>query len=193
MSHYFVDDPNLEDDFRDFPYFYRELAFQFTSNSGVFSPGHVDVGTDLLIKSLPPLQGSLLDLACGYGPIGIVLGKAYDLSVTMADVNPRALCCAEINCKSNEVKATILSSDCFENIPDKFDAITLNPPIHAGKDVVYRMFEETPTHLNPGGAFYTVLLEKHGAKSARRKLEELFGNCEALYHKKGAYVFCCKN
>jgi len=86
-----------------------------------------------------------------------------------------------------------LTSDCFENISDKFDTITLNPPIHAGKDVVFRMFEEAAAHLNPGGAFYAVMLEKHGAKSARRKLVEVFLACEALYHKKGAYVFCCRN
>lgn len=198
MSHYFMDDPGLPDDYREFSYYYRDLAFTFTSNSGVFSPGHVDPGTDLLLRYIPSLQkrgtqGTLLDIACGYGVIGIVLSKAWGLSVTMADINPRALHCAEINCKSNDVKANILPSDCFESIPDKFDTITLNPPIHAGKEVVYRMFAEAPAHLNPGGAFYAVMLEKHGAKSAMRRLEEIFTVCEILFHKKGAYVFCCRN
>jgi len=193
MSHYFIDDANLANDWRTFPYYYQDHAFMFTSNSGVFSPGHVDTGTDLLIRHVPHPQGSLLDLACGYGVIGIVLGKAYSLSVTMADVSPRALRCAEINCKANDVKANILTSDCFEKISDKFDAITLNPPIHAGKNVVYRMMEEASAHLNPCGALYVVMLEKHGAKSALRRLEEVFGACEVLYHKKGAYVFCCRN
>ena len=193
MSHYFVDDPGLPDDFREFTYYYRDLPFLFTSNSGVFSPGHVDPGTDLLIRNVPPMEGSLLDLACGYGVVGVVFGKAYGLSVTMADINSRALRCAEINCKNNDVKANILTSDCFENISDKFNTITLNPPIHAGKEVVYRMFEEAPAHLNPGGALYAVMLEKHGAKSAIRKLEEIFAACEMLYHKKGAVIFCCRN
>ena len=193
MAHYFIEDPNLPDDFRSFHYYYRSLPFMFTSNSGVFSPGHVDPETDLLLQTVPALSGSLLDLACGYGPIGVVLGKVYALSVTMADVNPRALQCAKINCEANDVKANILSSDCFANIPDKFDTVTLNPPIHAGKAVVYRMFEGAAEHLTPGGAFYTVMLEKHGANSARRKLEEVFGACQALYHKRGEVVFCCRN
>ena len=191
MSHYFIDDPNLPDDFRSFAYFFAGHKFTFTSNSGVFSPGHVDPESDLLIRTVPPLAGSLLDLGCGYGAIGIALCKAYDLSLTLADVNPRALFCAEINCRENGVKANILTSDCFSQINDKFDAITLNPPIHAGKDVIYAMFEQAARHLNEGGALYVVMLEKHGAKSAAKQLAEVFGVCDILHKRKGEFVFRC--
>ena len=189
MSHYFINDETLADDFRGFRYYFAGHCLALTSNSGVFSPGHVDPESDLLIRTVPPLRGSLLDLGCGYGVIGIALCKAYGLSLTLADVNPRALRCAEINCRDNGVKAEILSSDCFENIPGAFDAITLNPPIHAGKEIMYRMFEEAIEHLSPGGALYVVMLEKHGAKSAAQKLVELAGQCDILYKKKGEYVF----
>jgi 16S rRNA (guanine1207-N2)-methyltransferase len=194
MSHYFIDDHNLEDDFRRFRYFFAGHSFVFTSNSGLFSPGHVDAESDLLIRNIPPLQGSLLDLGCGYGAVGIALGRAYGLRLTLADVNPRALQCAEINCRDNAVQAEILLSDCFANIPGSFDSIALNPPIHAGKAVVYAMFEQSIEHLNARGAFYIVMLEKHGAKSAMKKLAEIYGagNCEILYKKKGEYIFCCK-
>jgi len=189
MSHYFTDDPNLTDDLRTFPYYFNGHAFRFTSNSGVFSPGHVDPESDLLIRTVPPLQGSLLDLGCGYGVIGITLCKAYYLSLTLSDVNPRSLKLAEINCEQNDVKAKALSSDCFKSIPGKFDTITLNPPIHAGKTVVYTMFEQSVEHLKEGGAFYVVMLEKHGAASAMKKLTEIYGNCTLLYKKKGECVF----
>ena len=192
QAHYFIEDKSLPDDYRMFPYYYKELAFRFTSNSGIFSHGHVDEATDILIKNMPPLRGSLLDLGCGYGVIGIVLCKAYNLTLTLADINPRALRCAEINCGQNGVKANILTSDGFENIPGKFDAIALNPPIHAGKDLVYTMLEGAGAHLHPGGALYAVMLEKHGARSAARKLGEWYGGCAVLYKKKGIYVMQCQ-
>ena len=188
QSHYFTDDPNLVDDPRTFTYYYKEHALRLTSNSGVFSHGHVDEATDLLLKNIPPLQGSLLDLGCGCGVIGIALGKAYDLQVTLTDVNPRALACAERNCRENGVQAEIVRSDCFEGIKGRFDAITLNPPIHAGKEVVYRMFTGAAEHLQPGGGFYVVMLDKHGAGSAAARLAGIFGACETLYKKKGLRV-----
>ncbi|MDR2647298.1 MAG: methyltransferase [Oscillospiraceae bacterium] len=189
MTHYFLDDPTLADDYRDFMYYYGETSFVFTSNSGVFSHGGVDEATNLLIKNIPPLRGSLLDLGCGYGAIGIVLAKMFALTLTQSDVNPRALRLAEKNCAQNNVAATVLLSDCFANIGGKFDAITLNPPIHAGKSVVYALFEGAKAHLNAGGRFYVVMLEKHGAKTAAKKLTELFGNCGILCRKKGVFVF----
>jgi len=191
MRHYFIDDPNLPDDFRTFQYYFMGHSFTFTSNSGVFSHGHVDPLSDLLIRTVPPLTGSLLDLGCGYGAIGIALCKAYSLSLTLADINPRALYCAEINCRDNAVKCETITSDGFDGIPDKFETITLNPPIHAGKDVVWRMFEQSIHHLYEGGRFCVVMLEKHGAKSAMKKLAEVYGHYEVLYKKKGEYIFCC--
>ena len=194
MSHYFKDDPTLPNDYKTFDYYLGDKKFTFTSNSGVFSPGHVDPATDLLLRNMPPLQGSLLDLGCGYGVICIVLAGLYGLEVTMADVNPRALACAERNCAINNVNARIIESDGFAQIPGMFESITLNPPIHAGKEVVYAMFEQAAKHLAPGGAFYAVMLDKHGAASAKRRLEEIFGACETLYRKKGYSVWkCCKS
>ena len=193
QSHYFTDSPNLPDDPRAFTYYYKDQALRLQSNSGVFSHGHVDEATDLLLKNIPPLQegGSLLDLGCGYGAIGVALGKAYGLQVTMADVNPRTLACAEINCRENGVEAEIVQSDCFEGITGAFDTITLNPPIHAGKEIVYRMFEGAAKHLIPGGGFYIVMLDKHGAGSAADHLRGIFGACESLYRKKGLQVLRC--
>ena len=193
QSHYFTDDPSLPDDPRTFTYYFKDHALRLQSNSGVFSHGHVDGATDLLLKNISELQqgSSLLDLGCGCGVIGVALGKAYDLQVTMADVNPRALACAQINCRENNVQAEIVLSDCFENITGSFDTITLNPPIHAGKEITYRMFEDAVKHLKPGGSFFAVMLDKHGAGSAQAHLRGIFSACETLYRKKGLRVFKC--
>ena len=194
QSHYFTDDPNLPDDPRTFNYYYKDYALRLTTNSGVFSHGHVDEATDLLLKNMPPLRegGTLLDLGCGCGVIGIALAKAYELRVTLADVNPRALVCARVNCRENGVAAELVQGDGFGDIPGLFDTIALNPPIHAGKEVVYSLFEGAAEHLKPGGGFYVVMLDKHGAGGAAARLGEIFGTCGALYKKKGRRVLFCE-
>ena len=86
--------------------------------------------------------------------------RCMGLEVTMADSNGRALRCAQQNCEANQVKAQIIQSDCFQNISQSFDTIALNPPIHAGKAVMYAMYEGAYAHLNAGGRFYVVIPKK---------------------------------
>lgn len=119
------------------------------------------------------------------------MGKVYGLEVTMADSNGRALRCAQQNCEANQVKAQIIQSDCFQNISQSFDTIALNPPIHAGKAVMYAMYEGAYAHLNAGGRFYVVIQKKHGAESTVKKLTEIFHHCDTLYKKKGYYILAC--
>ena len=192
MGHYFIFDASLPPNFQSFTYCFKNLEYSFTANSGIFSPDHVDPASDLLIHRVPQLSGSLLDLGCGYGPIGIVLGKAYGLSVTFADINSRALECAEINCNKNGIPPNIIQSDAFDSINGCFDTITLNPPIHAGKQLIFKMYEESHSHLNPGGALYIVIQEKHGAKSSIKKLCQVYGRCDITYKRKGYYILQCR-
>ncbi|MDR2526182.1 MAG: methyltransferase [Oscillospiraceae bacterium] len=192
MRHYFMDDPTLPDDFREFFYYFAGQKIQLISNSGVFSPGHVDPATDLLLRLLPPVTGRLLDLGCGYGAIGVALAKAYGLQAPVfADVNARAIACARRNCAANGIEGLFALSDGFAEIPGQFDCITLNPPIHAGKAVVYALFAGAAERLASGGRFYIVMLEKHGAESARARLGELFQTVETLHKKKGYWVGVC--
>lgn len=194
MSHYFIEDTSLEPDIEEFTYYYKDIEFRFITDAGVFSKGRVDAATDLLLHilhSVPPLKGSMLDMGCGYGCIGIILSKTFDLKVTQVDINPTAVKLAEINCRLNGVSSDIRLSDCYSNVPERFDTILINPPIHAGKDITYRMYEEAPVHLNRGGKLYVVTLKKHGAESTINKLTDVFGSCDVVYKKKGYYVLCC--
>jgi 16S rRNA (guanine1207-N2)-methyltransferase len=191
MSHYFIEDKSLEHDIKKIEYDFAGNRFKFTTDTGVFSRNRVDYATDILIMTIPPLTGSLLDMGCGYGCIGIVLAKTYALQLTQADVNQLALDLTKKNCEDNGVESVIVKSNCFENVSGLFDTIVINPPIHAGKAVTYKMYEDSLLHLNTGGRLYIVTLKKHGAESTYVKLKNTFGNCETLYKKKGYYVFCC--
>ena len=203
MPHYFTNDDSQNrnvQNLKHIKYNFRGHNFKFTTHGGVFSKDHVDYATDILLNSIPvnsipaaTTDNTLLDMGCGYGCIGIVLAKTYGLKLTQADINKAALELTKHNCKINEINSIIIESDCFDNINEKFNLITINPPIHAGKTVTYKMYESAAYHLKPDGKLYVVTLKKHGAESTLTKLQEIFGvsNCTVIYKKKGFYVFEC--
>ncbi len=193
MNQYFNHNENLKPDQRTIHYSFKGNSFTFKTDSGVFSKDHVDHATDILLNTIPELRGTLLDLGCGYGCIGIVLGKAYSLELTQSDVNPHAIELTSTNCQQNDVTSEIIQSNCYDNIDGKFDTIVINPPIHAGKAITYKMYEDSIHHLNHGGNLYIVTFKKHGAESTLTKLSSIFSKCDTLYKKKGIYVFCCEN
>ena len=70
----------------------------------------------------------------------------------------------------------------------KFDVIISNPPIRAGKKVVFEILKKAKEHLNENGELWVVIRKSHGADSAKKKLEEVYGNCEIVKRDKGFYV-----
>jgi 16S rRNA (guanine1207-N2)-methyltransferase len=191
MSHYFIEDNSLKRSVKKIVYHFMDNEFVFTTDSGLFSKDRVDPASDILLRTVPPLSGALLDMGCGYGCIGIVLAKTYSLQLTQADINQSAVALTESNCAGNAVNSVVVKSNCFDSISGFFDTIVINPPIHAGKAITYKMYEDSVLHLNNGGRLYVVTLKKHGAESTHAKLADTFGNCETIYKKKGYYVLCC--
>ena len=169
--------------------------FKFITDNGVFSKNHVDIATSFMIKTIfEEVKGEVLDVGCGYGVIGITMAKNPNVkSVTMLDVNRRALELAKRNSEKNKVieKIKIIESDGFEKIDSKYDTIITNPPIRAGKSVIYKMYEDAKEHLKDGGILYLVINKKHGAPSTITFLNTLFGNCEVLDKKTGFNVIKC--
>lgn len=110
----------------------------------------------------------------------------------LSDVNTRALDLAKGNLIKHDVKKyRLIKSDSFENIDEKFDVIMSNPPIRAGKQVIFNIYENAFNHLNENGSFYCVIQTKHGAKSTEKKLKEVFGNCEQLAIYSGYRIYKC--
>jgi 16S rRNA (guanine1207-N2)-methyltransferase len=198
MNHYFTDnktpDPKTE---KHFTLHFRSASADFVTNEGMFSHGEADPNSVILMRtiSMPLMSGrpSLLDLGCGYGLIGVMMAKGYGYELTMSDVNGSALYYAEKNAAANGVTARIIKSDGFEHFSkdDRYDVITLNPPIHAGKDVCFALYEGAAEHLTPGGRFTAVFMDKHGGKTHRKKLGEIFRVVEDIYKKDGVTVVLC--
>ncbi|MCL1845370.1 MAG: methyltransferase [Defluviitaleaceae bacterium] len=194
MKQYFSENPEILTREREISINIYGADLRFLTNNGLFSCDKIDENSLALVENMPEITGDLLDLGCGYGFIGIALAKreptsaASNFTLTMSDINRIALAYAEKNAALNNVAAKFIHSDSFEKIPDAFDCITLNPPIHAGKEAVYRMYEESAAHLRPGGSFFIVIQKKHGAESSVKKLAEIFSRVEILHKRKGCHV-----
>ncbi|WP_283678048.1 class I SAM-dependent methyltransferase [Lentilactobacillus sp. Marseille-Q4993] len=166
---------------------------KFTSDNGVFSKKTVDYGTRVLLGNIDFEKmpaGKILDLGCGYGPIGLAIAKKFpSRTVEMVDVNELALALAEQNAANNKIEnVQIYASDAYQNVEGQFAAIITNPPVRAGKKVVDTMISESIDHLLPNGTLSVVLQKKQGAPSAKKLMTEVFGNCEILKRDKGYYI-----
>ncbi|NEW62723.1 methyltransferase [Granulicatella sp. zg-ZJ] len=167
------------------------------TDHGVFSKTGLDFGSRTLLETIKqdmilPKNPAILDVGCGYGPIGLTLAKAYsDAFVTMVDINERAVHLTEKNIHENKVNhAKVLQSNVYEAITEQFDMIVSNPPIRAGKKVVHHILEESISYLKPNGYIVIVIQKKQGAPSAQKKMEDVFGNVTLLNRDKGYWILC---
>ena len=161
MEHYYTNNPTSKSEERMIEYKINEKIIKFISDNGVFSKGHVDIATNFMLN---------------------VLIKE----------NERALSLARKNIKLNNLdNIKIVESDGFEKILEDYDVIVTNPPIRAGKAVIYKMYEDAYNHLKPNGVLYLVINKKHGAPSTKDHLTQIFGNCEVLDKKTGFNVMKC--
>ncbi|WP_066058601.1 class I SAM-dependent methyltransferase [Robertmurraya korlensis] len=196
-EHYFSREQRVESNRKTWSFTLRNNNLSFITDNGVFSKSEVDFGSRLLIEAFefPNHEGPILDVGCGYGPIGISLAKEQAArEIHMVDVNERAIELAKDNAALNKVSnVSIYESDRLTQVTrDGFAAILTNPPIRAGKQVVHDIFEQSFEHLAPNGELWVVIQKKQGAPSAVEKLNELFGSVETVGKKKGYFILKAK-
>ncbi len=197
MSHYFSkDNDNLKSNEKTVYAIIEKKRFAFITDIGVFSKFGLDFGTRLMIETIMGEKAKkVLDLGCGYGPVGVVLGDFWkDSEIIGLDINGRAVKLANKNAELNKVgNYRAIIGDGLKDIPDNFDLIITNPPIRAGKKVIYRFFEESVSHLAENGSFVFVMNKKQGALTAIRKCETIFSKTNVLATKSGYMIVRCEN
>ncbi len=192
-DHYFTSAPESAHEARSFRAVFAGRVLAFDTDAGVFSKQHVDPGSELLCRALPDtLSGDVLDMGCGWGAMTVMtLARFPHVRMTMADVNARALALAAANVEKNRMQAEAVLSDGFAQVEGLFDAVITNPPIRAGKAVIYKMFEDAKAHLKPGGALYLVIRKQQGAPSALRFLKSIYARAEVLAREGGYWIMRC--
>ena len=193
MGYYFDENPAIESNIREISFSLYGQNYTYFTDNGVFSKSKVDEGSYIFLKVLLPLHltGRILDLGCGYGPIGLTIAiNSKEARVDLADINSRALALASRSSERLNLnsRVTFLHSDIFEKIEGPYDSIVVNPPIRAGKIVTYRMYSESKQYLIDGGSLYVVIRRKQGAESALKYIETVFENVSVLHKEKGYWI-----
>ena len=194
MGHYFINDDNLKSEIKEFSINIYDNIFNFKTDNGVFSKGELDFGTRILIETVlkEDINGNILDLGCGYGPIGIIVNKVKKLNVDMVDVNKRAVHLTKLNIKDNKLSnINCFISDGFNDISKKYNVIISNPPIRVGKEKLYELIIDAKNYLLDDGKIYLVIRKEQGAKSFINDMNKYY-KIDILEKKKGFFVIRLK-
>lgn len=193
MGQYFDNDNSIKSNIVKHDIDILNKNFTFFTDNGVFSKNKLDYGTRFLLEVLTTenIGEKVLDVGCGYGPIGIYISKVFNSHVDMIDVNKRAVHLCQMNIKENNVNCNAFVSDCYEKVDDFYDTIITNPPIRAGKKIIYEIVMNACDHLIESGVLYIVIRKDQGAKSMISDLKKIY-NVEVLDKSKGFFVIKCK-
>ena len=151
--------------------------FTVETSGGIFSPDHVDAGTEALLRTVdsPAQSGNLLDIGCGWGPIALSLAlEAPEAQVYAVDVNERALELTRRNA------ARVGASNVHVSTPETvdpsltFDTIWSNPPIRVGKAELHGIMTTWIPRLNVDGQAWLVIAKHLGADSFEKWLRSEF-------------------
>lgn len=193
MSQYFDNDKNVKSERKLIKFNFNNKEFSIYSDNGVFSKDRLDYGSRVLLENIDidKLYGNVLDLGCGIGVVGIIVGSINkDICIDMVDINERAIDLARDNLILNKISANVFVSDIYSNINKRYDFIISNPPIRAGKDVIRKFLLGSYDYLEDDGSLYFVMRKEHGVKSMIRELDVKF-NTSIVNKDKGFYVVLC--
>ena len=192
-NHYFGERPSVASRPRKIWARLRGREWTFVTDRGVFGRDAVDAGTGLLIETMRIAPTDhVLDLGCGYGPVGLVAAVLASAGrAVLVDVNERAVHLAAQNAALNNVSnVEILLGDGSSPVAGRaFDVAVTNPPIRAGRATLLRLVREVWEILRPGGRFIFVVRTAQGAKTLAREVAAIFGTVSELAQKSGYRVY----
>lgn len=194
MSHYYDASPNVSSDEQ---LIERKIAthqMKFHTDNGVFSKASIDYGSEFLIEQFINQVNCdesthIVDVGCGYGPIGLTVKKHFNCQMTMVDINERSIQLAKKNAKLNNLRSSIniFQNDILSNIgKGEIDILLTNPPIRAGKEVVHSII--TQARQLDINEVWVVIQKKQGMSSMKKHIESLYSDVETIAKSKGYYI-----
>ncbi len=190
MGHYFTNDNNLKEQIKKIEVKVNETIFSIYTDNGVFNKKGLDYGTRVLLENINlENKRTFLDVGCGCGPIGIYIAKqSSNNKVDMIDINVNAVKLTNMGIRENKLNnATAFVSDIYDKINKKYDIIITNPPIHAGKKVVYNIIRDAKNYLNDNGELWIVIRKDQGAKSLIKDMSDIY-NFNIIKRDNGFYI-----
>src|SRR5690625_1163927 len=174
-DHYFTANPASSDELRPMDVTLAGRELQLVSAPGIFSPGHIDTGTRVLLRKVPPAPptGDLVDLGSGWGPIALTMAlQSPQATVWAVDVNRRALDLVERNAKRAGVNNIHVCTP--EEVPPhlSFSAMWSNPPVRIGKQALHDMLDTWLPRLRKDAAALLVIQRHLGADSLHNWLSK---------------------
>jgi 16S rRNA (guanine1207-N2)-methyltransferase len=173
-DHYFSQEPTSNYQAKTIDLDINGSVFQVSTASGTFSPLRLDTGTEVLLQQLDlaPLDGNILDLGCGWGPIALNLAKRSPKATIWAvDVNQRSL---ELTAKNAiDLGLSNVKTASPEQVPEsiRFSGIWSNPPIRIGKKPLHEMLLHWIPKLEVAGSAYLVVQKNLGSDSLQKWLQ----------------------
>ena len=176
-EHYFSESPGGDFKQREIAVTLAGKKVKVKTAGSVFSPEHIDQGTQVLLDHLDLSKptGTFLDLGCGWGPIALALALHSPKAKLFAvDVNERSLELTRINAATLEISSIQISKPEDVASEIEFDQIWSNPPIRVGKAVLHEMLQLWIPRLAPGGSAFLVVQKNLGSDSLQKWLEAEF-------------------
>ncbi len=189
MDHYYSDKPSSEEKLSTIRIQTKEDYFDIYSSSGLFSKSELDFGSRLLIENALITGSKGLDMGCGNGVIGLCLLRKNKLDMTFSDINERAIKICTMNLNKLKLNGKVIKSDLYDNIDEDFDFILSNPPYAAGRELCFKLIEDSFNHLKKRGTLQLVARHNKGGEMLSKKMMDIFGNVKTQAKSGGFRVY----
>jgi 16S rRNA G1207 methylase RsmC len=194
-QHYFSETPASDFAPREIEVALADLPRRVVTAGGVFSPEHLDRGTELLLRVVAEasvgepapsptldgaiLDGAILDIGCGWGAIALDAALSHpEAEVWAVDVNERARELTAMN--AQRLGLSNVRAAAPDEVPAelRFASIRSNPPIRVGKEALHSILRQWLPCLAEGGSAHLVVAKHLGAESLQRWIAAEFPELE---------------